>query len=357
MGSFTTMTAGVDIFKVSVLREIEIAIYERYQAVGCGGCPSWATATGTTTAGTDVQAVSYWRARQDAITNLVNRTNSYTSWRWALNGSMNPSIWGGPGTPATSAAQIGSLSSFDTYFATYARANNIWDSVRRPGSSQITGEPMATSNHVSWHSGGVINYDLICEALYGELHRALQFLSFPYRAASIGSVTSDSGGTQEGSSFQPTYNGCVSAFNAASASFDWGNDWSFTGQQFARGKAAENSAASNWKFSMYLSGYSLSIGSVYSGLQSRPLVVCRTEKYSSYAYTPWAGVGEGGWMVFGAGSYATHSTLNGISPAKSFMTTTWSTNLPTHFDSGYSLSGSWAYSAPYVLMDYDWTYR
>jgi hypothetical protein len=356
MGSFSAITASLDIFSISVLRELEIAIYERFQAVGCGGRPSWATATGTTTAGTDVQDKNYWRARQDAITTLVNRTNSYTSWRWAVNGSMGGSTYA-VGHPASSVSSIHSLSNFHTYWSRYANPSHIWDAVRRPGGSQSSG-PMSTSNGSQYGSGGVQYNDLIRGTLLGDLQRACQFLSYPYKAAWIGAVTSDSGGTQGGAFYQ-YYDGCVSSFNSASPSFDWGNDWSlFDGSQFARCYANEYSGGGGWAFSVAMSGYSLSIGSVYSAVQSRPLVACQAGTYGSYPYTAWRGIGEGGWTVFnGTQSYATHSTLNGFSPAKSFLATTWSTNLPTHFTSTYSLSGRWAYSSPHVLMDYDWAYR
>lgn len=114
MAAFTTIATGGNMQDKTFLREIEQAFYERFQAAdAAASCPAWATSTGSTAAGDNIQQASLWAARQNAVGTLI--TNAAHSFVQA----------GSYGSPPAALPAVNNQASLSLYSA----ASDLWAKV------------------------------------------------------------------------------------------------------------------------------------------------------------------------------------------------------------------------------------
>lgn len=117
MAAFKTITTGDDWQDKTYYREIEQGIYERFVGGNASGCPAWATASGSTSSGDDIQSAAFWAARQNAFATLISNA-AIPFVRIGATGAppsdiatLLPILTGAGGVPTlfTSAAQLWAL--------------------------------------------------------------------------------------------------------------------------------------------------------------------------------------------------------------------------------------------------------
>lgn len=159
MAAFKTIAAGADWQDKTYHTEIERALYERFTVSGAVGKPTWATATGSTTAGAPIQAASFWNARQTAFETLV--VNAQATHPFVSAGTA--------GTPATDLTSLEGL----TTVPTFSTSAQLWTLVSGnpagPRRQRVAGE---------WLYGKCTAGDIIGPWLIQDLQLAARFLKW-----------------------------------------------------------------------------------------------------------------------------------------------------------------------------------
>jgi len=178
MASFKTLANGDDLQQKEYYKEIQDGFYERWTFTGASSKPAWAVAGGSTAAGDDIQAASFWSGLQDAVSDLITNLPAGVDF-------VKPS-GSSPPTPGTFGSALNNISAVPVF----ANGGEVWRKVTAdnwPGPQtsprRWTGDGTQSAWPTSWDNQYLgFNYgtcqagDLIGPWLIQDLTKALQFL-------------------------------------------------------------------------------------------------------------------------------------------------------------------------------------